>query len=341
VSLQTTWHPIAAGDVNGDGNQDIVVTDLGSGDVVVLLGNGDGSFQPPIHSSVPAFANGNDSTGPVDFILARLGATDAPSLVIADDNSASLLIESFQSDGTLAQVANLPIMGGGWSYPFVADLNCDTLPDLVNADAYGRVSAFLALPDGGYASAGAVALPGERNCVADFNDDGFPDVVVEQPMDQPALVVFPGAGDGTFPDGGIVTSLGIGGQDIWISGDLNEDGHLDLLLYNGGGMHEVLLGRGDGTFEIGSSPQTLSDGYLEVLQDLNGDGHLDLVDDAATGVNVALGNGDGTFQTETQVLQGMSVWMVIAADLNNDGRPDLIVADWDDTNIQILLNNCR
>jgi hypothetical protein len=57
---------IAAGDVNGDGIVDLVVTRAvpfcalcaGSSpaDLIVLLGNGDGSFKPPMYSSVLGLA---------------------------------------------------------------------------------------------------------------------------------------------------------------------------------------------------------------------------------------------------------------------------------------------
>jgi hypothetical protein len=38
---------VAVGDFNGDGKLDLAVANLGSNDVSVLLGNGDGSFQAP------------------------------------------------------------------------------------------------------------------------------------------------------------------------------------------------------------------------------------------------------------------------------------------------------
>ena len=40
---------VALGDVNGDGRPDLAVANSTSNNVSVLLGNGDGTFQPPVN----------------------------------------------------------------------------------------------------------------------------------------------------------------------------------------------------------------------------------------------------------------------------------------------------
>src|SRR5690348_9240552 len=42
---------VAVGDFNGDGNLDLAVANLVSNDVSILLGNGDGTFQPALSYS--------------------------------------------------------------------------------------------------------------------------------------------------------------------------------------------------------------------------------------------------------------------------------------------------
>src|SRR5205814_1356754 len=50
-TYQGAFHPnptaLAVGDFNGDGKPDLVVEDSGNGLLTILLGNGDGTFQPP------------------------------------------------------------------------------------------------------------------------------------------------------------------------------------------------------------------------------------------------------------------------------------------------------
>jgi hypothetical protein len=167
-------------------------------------------------------------------------------------------------------------------------------------------------------------------------------------------VVFPGRGDGTFSDAGIQSeSLVSSRGDYWLLGDLNEDGHLDAIVYTSDGIRLgglgpsgktlylfVLLGRGDGTFK-----QVLDAGFESgggdlpaALADLDGDGHLDYVGMSG---RVALGKGDGSFRPLTLVWVGYADSDLRVGDANNDGRPDLIVSHHDDGNIDVFLNNCR
>ncbi len=81
-----------------------------------------------------------------------------------------------------------------------------------------------------------------------------------------------------------------------VTADFNRDGKPDLIFSDG----TVLLGKGDGTFTIGTplGLAGLNSGTPIATADFNGDGKPDLVV-ASTSLNtfsVLLGNGDGTFQ---------------------------------------------
>ncbi len=128
-------------------------------------------------------------------------------------------------------------------------------------------------------------------------------------------------------------------------GDFNGDGKPDLVVANqcpqsncNAGSVSVLLGNGDGTFQVG---KTYSSGgyeaYFVVVGDVNGDGKLDLI--VANGcqsgnqcmngaVGVLLGNGDGTFQSAQSYSSGGVVASSVAiADVNKDGNADVVVAN--------------
>src|SRR5256885_16874202 len=56
--------PVAVGDVNGDGKLDLITASVGNGMVAVMLGNGDGTFQP---AQMYPFVGDPESLGVRDF----------------------------------------------------------------------------------------------------------------------------------------------------------------------------------------------------------------------------------------------------------------------------------
>jgi hypothetical protein len=133
-----------------------------------------------------------------------------------------------------------------------------------------------------------------------------------------------------------------------VVGDFNGDGIPDIAVANvGDNSVSVLLGNGDGTFQlagtfvVGRSPDAIAVG------DFNGDGIDDLVtaNRGSNTVSVLLGNGDGSFQPARDSATGSVPVAVAVADFNGDGIPDLVVADFGtgffDSNAgaQVLLGN--
>src|SRR5882672_3030843 len=81
-----------------------------------------------------------------------------------------------------------------------------------------------------------------------------------------------------------------------VTADFDADGKLDLAVANKGSNNvSILLGNGDGTFTLHSSPNTGSGPFSVVAGDFNGYGHLDLaVSNQTDGtVTILLGVGDG------------------------------------------------
>ena len=308
---------VAVGDVNGDGNSDLVVatgggsgacSPGGDGVVAVMLGNGDGTFQAAVCY---------DSGGP-----------NAVSVAIGDVNGDG------HSDVVVANVCQ-------------SSTNCDD----------GGVSVLLGIGDGTFqapVSYGSGGYFGSSVAIADLNGDGRPDLVVTSACPFGAcsvdgtgvLSVLLGKGDGTFQPAVAYSPGGFYTASIAVA-DVNGDGKQDLVVANkclsscpneyGIGGVSVLLGIGDGTFQAPISYG--SDGYNAssvVVADVNGDEMPDLVvanlyenGDLSNGaVSVLLGNGDGTFQTPASYNSGAGdAESVAVADVNGDGMPDLVVAN--------------
>jgi uncharacterized protein (TIGR03437 family) len=170
--------------------------------------------------------------------------------------------------------------------------------------------------------------------VADFNNDGIPDLAVTDSTilgmigaSLGDLTVLLGNGDGTFRTTAHFSDTS---SQSAVTGDFNGDGVTDIVTFS-----NVYLGNGDGTFQ-NPIPLTIGSGddHLTSLAvgDFNGDGRADLawvadIQGQSTGVvGILLGNGDGTFQPsiETSVAYG---GVIAVGDFNHDGRADLAVTN--------------
>jgi len=170
--------------------------------------------------------------------------------------------------------------------------------------------------------------------VADVNGDGHPDLVVANYCQNIECVnggvgVLLGNADGTFQTPVSYSSGGSGANSVAI-GDVNGDGHPDLLVANSStGSVGVLLGNGDGTFQTAVTYDSLAP-YSVAIGDVNGDGKPDLVvaNGGFNSVSVLLGKGDGTFQPAVTYYEGGDGALSVAiGDVNGDGKLDLVVAN--------------
>jgi len=313
-------------DFNGDGNLDLAVTlgftDLfqAKGNVGILLGNGDGTFQTPVNYRVPEnpaglVAGDFNGDGKVDLAVGSgLGTGKAAVSVLIGNGDGTFQPRVIYPTG------KLPI---GITPVLAIDANRDGKLDLV-FPVNGFLATYLGNGDGTFAaplfSSSPDSFGAESVTVGDFNDDGVLDVAF------PAVVQF-GNGDGTF---GAATSLSGGGiVSAFVAGDFNGDGKLDIA-GAGAGSDTVYLGNGDGTFQSGITTTDDGGGVSAIsTAALNGDSVLDIVVShyGTSTVTYSLGNGDGTFGPYTALVLGGPEQSAVA-DFNKDGKLDFALADY-------------
>jgi hypothetical protein len=304
-SSDTGYHPlcVAVGDFNGDGKPDLAVANYSypftNGSVSVVLGNGDGTFQPALN-----FLAGS---GPCSVAVGDFNGDGLLDLAVANSsdyygNRSGVSVLLGNGDGTFQPALNYAA-GSEFTAVAVGDFNGDGKQDLAVANSNylytnGSVSVLLGQGDGTFQFAGSYAAGYYPHSVAvgDFNNDGIFDLAVANYLTNSVSVLL-GKGDGTFqpavnyPTGPSPSSVAVG--------DFNGDGKLDLAVANAG------------------SWPFFSDGSVSVL----------------------LGKGDGTFQATVNYAAGTRPSSVAVGDFNGDGFPDLAVANFGSNDVSILLND--
>ena len=309
---------IAAGDFNRDGKMDLVAGDVEHNNLIVLLGNGDGTLKPAVTYHVDSAV--------YEIIVADFNRDGRLDLAIANSSlSTSFSILFGKGDGSFESPVKYAVSG---RHMLAADFNRDGWLDIATPTNNG-VNVLLGSGNGAFQNAKSYSLPQLPILLAagDFNADGKLDLVGifrGSGFYTRTVSLLLGNGDGTFQSPINTTSdWGVGSGPYCIAvGDFDRDGKLDILVTDE--YLTVLKGNGAGSFK------PLPGLYLRQTSadlksaDFNGDGKLDL---ASAGVfgggpKILLGNGDGTFQDLGNLTDKNSVSIVVT-DLNGDTRPDL------------------
>lgn len=180
--------------------------------------------------------------------------------------------------------------------------------------------------------------------IADLDGDGDGDLIAANPpMFMSSLTVRLNQGDGTFAPASTYPTAPLPASIA--AADLDGDGDLDLVTTPGSGV-SVLLNQGNGTFAAPVTYSALGRPYGLAVGDLDGDGDVDVVATRAGSTldNTALeflNQGNGTLAAPVSYLTGATGAVPISvrmADLDNDGDLDLAVANYQASEIGVLLN---
>ncbi|MBS1795646.1 MAG: VCBS repeat-containing protein [Acidobacteria bacterium] len=273
---------ILTGDLNNDHHQDILAF-LQNGGVsksAVIYGNGNGTFQPAIETSMPEFRN-----------------TGKPVLIDIDNDQYIDLVLPLSTNTTRVGIYQNSAQG---SFIFRNQINVDNLVGSVTAGDYNQdgktdlailsFAAHIYLGTGTYTFTPLSSFPiGQANShiyTTDFNGDGIPDL---------AATSAPTGSNGSNGKVDILMGVGKGGfgapaeyvvgksPKSMIAADFDGDGNMDLAVANQGTFSAnddriaILYGNGQGLFpRIVNSIAGVAPRGLETA-DFDGDGKPDLV----------------------------------------------------------------
>jgi hypothetical protein len=342
IGIGSTPESVIVGDFNRDNQLDVAVTDPTDDSVVVLLGNGNGTFPTEYTYST---GSGSD---PGILACGDLNNDNYLDLVVANGGTDSVGI--FFGYGYTVFATQTPCESGDISSPYwvaASDFNKDGHLDIVSA-LFGTdsVGVFLGYGNGTFTQmmtyADVLSSHPWSVAVGDFNNDKQLDITTANWGTNSISVVL-GYGNGSFGKP-ILYSTGPDTRPLSVAvGDFNNDSCLDITTANyGGNSVGVFLGYGNGSFGdviilssgVGSGPHSVS------VSDINNDTHSDIIvaNYLANNVGVFLGYGNGHFRDQVLSSSGTdsSSSYVQAGDFNKDGQLDAAVANAGTSNVGVL-----
>ena len=337
---------IVTADFNNDGNLDLAFTDRVLSQLLVVLGNGNGTFGPEVTFSTKGPAT--------SLVTGDFNDDDNPDLAMTIPSRDSVVVLFGTGSGNFSPALELPkLTGSPFDVPFgitAGDFDNDGTQDLMMIGVGSNLVHFLKSNGDGtfgpYTDAGHVRDDPLDIISADFNNDGNLDIATAN-FDTFGITVAPGSGNGTLQNSFEILTTNAGAVAL-TSGDLNQDGFLDLAFSHRSpqvpGIFSLILGNGNVTFGPGRINVSTGFDPRDILMgDFNMDGDLDVavahfLDNF---VSVVVGTQD-QFQvgsTFNQVFSSFANPVALAAgDFNNDCRLDLAVLTAGNGALSIFLN---
>jgi hypothetical protein len=346
--------PVVTADL-GNGHQDIVVLNQGQlpnrvSSVSVLLGNGDGTFQPAITTGVLPGATSlavGDFQGDGKLDLAVVSGLDNSVEVLRGNGDGT-----FQSNPLIIPVGTQGAFFNGIESVAVGDFAHNGKLDLAVANpGDNTVSVLMGNGDGTFQNRVDLPVGAAPVSVAAADlGNGQIDLVVAD-HDSSAVSVLLGNGDGTFgPAQNIGVNLpvfGFNSDPLTVKvADFHGNGKPDILVnqsvvFGFDTVLTVLPGNGDGTFQAPISHDTGGSPLVGLaVGDFSGNGKLGFAAaDTMAGAFVFSGNGDGTFAAPVGVPSGgFNPFGLAVGDFQGDGLADLVVANTFSNTVGVLLN---
>lgn len=343
---------LAIGDFNSDGQADVAV--LAQDQVCVFKNNGNRTFDPfqkKGDNAVSCFASGG--TQSVLIGSGRFSADATPGLVILNVTSKTVSVFLGNGDGTFRAGSRptFPIAGAAAADKpqdlAIRDLDSDGLDDVavVNNDpTFRNLEAFLGRANGVFAAVEPqdVSAVAKAVAAADFNSDGFSDLVITNNGNITDIRI--GQGGGTFGEGPVSHELSTGASTAVQTADLNGDGLPDfvVLSVSGGQLLPVFNVTGQptrtprptsptATPDIGAPPTVTPTPSVTstATATLTATSTITLTP-TRTPIRTPFGRCDWP-------LAGKPAGMA-AGDFDRDGRPDIAVSDPEHNQVLIVLS---
>ncbi|MGB2867085.1 MAG: FG-GAP-like repeat-containing protein [Bacteroidota bacterium] len=356
-TTQTTPFGVALGDIDGDGQADLVVTNFNSGSVSVFRNTsvpGSITFDTRL-----SFATG---TKPPIVAIGDMDCDGKLDLVVTNNGSNSVSVFRNTSASGSITFATRVDFTTGTNPPKVAigDIDGDGKPDLsvVNYNS-STISVFRNTSSPGLVTFASKVdfTPGsfpEGVAIADMDGDGKPDLIVANAGSATVSVFRNTSSPGSIASDSFAPSVDstTGAYPVDVAtGDIDGDGKLDLVVTNNSSNTVSVIRNTSSpgliSFNAKVDFMTGWNPYIVAIGDMDGDGKPDLAVANFSGNSVSVLRNtsspgsvtSGSFNATVDFTTGTGPYGVAIGDLDGDGRPDLATANELGNSVSVLLNN--
>lgn len=218
---------IVVADFNNDNHSDIAVTNTRTSEIVLFIGNGNGTFSYP-----RMFSTGNNSS-PSSIAASDFNDDHCLDIVVVNTLDRNIGILLGHCNGTF-DIQMTSFTGGGLTpyHVVVDDFNNDVRQDILLSYTQKRIGIMFGHGNGSFSEIiklnVTVAWTLRQLTVADFNKDGHQDIVVAQ-MNTYSVIIFLGDGKGNFIQQTLFSTERLYSNTDIAVGDFNRDGYQDII----------------------------------------------------------------------------------------------------------------